>query len=272
MRTAQLFSLFFILLSNFTFAQTSENQKNLPGNWMGIELYQDQETYDGKNYFLPNEEFLVISPEKIRIYFYPYSKSDEFDVKMDEKKITYMLGNKKLETNYSFNNERHDTLVFTMHFINKTFVKMYSRVTSINERMEVDFATLKELDDYGFNPSSITHLFELDTFHTDLYGGFENIDSLGFEPYKFIQFINDNTMSLNRKDAIDITRGYKAIRYNLDGVQHEFRIQHSEGTQSFSIIPVSLCDCDSLIIPYLTVDWADRIRKDMKENAYKYRK
>lgn len=260
-----------ILSSIQSFAQTGESQKNLPGNWMGIDLYQDQDSYDGKNYFLPNEEFLVITPNNISIYFYPYSKSDEFDVKIDDKQITYMVGKKKLETNYSFTNDKYDTLVFTMHFINKTFVKMYSRVTSITERMEVDYATLKELDDYGFNPSSITHLFELDTFHTDLYNGFSDIDSLSFTPYQNIQFINDQTMSLNRADAINISRGYKSIRFKKDGQDHEFRIQHSEGTQSFSIIPVSMCQCDSIIIPYLTVDWADRIRKDMKENAYKYR-
>ena len=88
---------FFILvfLANNAFCQLTDSEKNLPGNWMGIELYQDQESYDGKNYFLPNEEFLVISPEKIRIYFYPYSKSDEFKVKIDQKKITYILDNKK---------------------------------------------------------------------------------------------------------------------------------------------------------------------------------
>lgn len=263
--------LSFCITSFASIAQLTDSQKNLPGNWMGIELYQDQETYDGKNYFLPNEEFLVISPDNIRIYFYPYSKSDEFKVDIDEKQINYMVGKKTLETNYSFTNDKYDTLVFTMHFINKTFVKMYSRVTSINERMEVDYATLKELDDFGFNPSSITHLFELDTFHTDLYGGFKHIDSLGFEPFRFIQFINDNSISLNRADAISITRGYKAIRFKENGVDQEFRIQHSEGTQSFSIIPVTQCNCDSLIIPYLTVDWADRIRRDMKENAYKYR-
>ena len=159
-----------------------------------------------------------------------------------------------------------------MHFINKTFVKLYSRVTSINERMEVDYATLKELNDYGFNPSAITHLFELDTFHTDLFSGFSHLDSLNFEPFQFIQFFSDKSMSLNRDNAVNITRGYKTIRYQENGKEHEFRIQHSEGTQSFSIIPVSLCDCDSLIIPYLTVEWANRIRKDMKENAYKYRK
>ena len=70
---------------------------------------------------------------------------------------------------------------------------------------------------------------------------------------------------------MNIDRGYKTINFNLEGSENVFLIQHSEGTQSFSIVPVSLCQCDSLIIPYLTVDWADRIRKDMKENKYKYR-
>ena len=30
----------------------------IQGNWMGIDMYQDEETYDGKNFFLPNEEFI----------------------------------------------------------------------------------------------------------------------------------------------------------------------------------------------------------------------
>src|SRR5690606_26003144 len=99
---------------------------------------------------------------------------------------------------YSFTSERADTLVFKMHFINKTFVKMYSRVTSINERMEVDFATINELDNFGFNPSAVYHLFEIDTFHKDMYKGFTHLDSLSFEPIRFLQFLNDNEVSVNR--------------------------------------------------------------------------
>jgi hypothetical protein len=270
----KIFNLFFVLcLAQFSFTQTKlPNQANLPGNWMGIDLYQDQETYDGKNYFLPNEEFIVISPEKIKIYFYPFSKSDEFDVLIDEKQIKYQFGKRKIETNYSFTNSQYDTLVFTMHFINKTFVKMYSRVTSINSNKEIDYATIKELDQFGFNPSAITHLFELDTFHRELYIGFSDYSELNFQPYQFLQFINDNSMSINRKDVVNLKRDYKIISFEWEGRQEVIQIQHSEGTQSFSIIPTSLCQCDTIVIPYLTVDWADRIRKDMRENSYKYKK
>ena len=241
------------------------------GNWMGIDMYQDEGSYDGKNFFLPNEEFIIIEKEKIRIYFYPYSKSDEYTVTIDEKQISYEIGRKRIETNYHFTNPNCDTLVFTMHFINKSFVKLYSRVTSMNERMEVDFATIKELDQYGFNPSSIHHLFEIDTFHHDLYHGFSHIDSLEFKPFQFIQFLNDKEISINREASVPIERGYKTIRFKINGLAEKFEIVHSEGTQSFSIIPVSHCFCDDINIPYITVDWADRIRADMKENAHKYR-
>jgi hypothetical protein len=239
---------------------------------MGIDMYQDEESYDGKNFFLPNEEFIIIDKEKIKIYFYPYSKSDEFKVQISEGNIKYKIGKKSIDTEFGFTNEKADTLVFTMRFINKTFVKMYSRVTSINERMDVDFATINELDKYGFNPSAIYHLFELDTFHTDLYRGFKYLDSLGFSPYKYIQYLNDNEISINRESSVGLSRGYKVMVFKQGGAEEKFKIFHSEGTQSFSIIPISLCQCDSIVIPYLTVDWADRIRRDMRENSYKYRK
>jgi hypothetical protein len=136
--------------------------------------------------------------------------------------------------------------------------------------MEVDSATINDLDQYGFNPSALEHLFELDTFHKDLFQGFIDLDSLGFSPFHHIQFIDDSKMTINQDEAVEIERGYKTIRFTQNGKEEEFEISHSEGTQSFSIIPVSQCNCDSLIIPYLTVSWADRIRKDMKENSFKY--
>lgn len=262
-----LFQLSAVLAQNQHVPMTTA----LEGNWMGIDMYQDSDTYDGKNYFLPNKEFMVIDRDKIRIYFYPFSKSDEFSVKIEPGTISYKVGRKQLETDYSFTSTKADTLIFTMHFINKTFVKMYHRITSLNERKEIDHATLNELDQYGFNPSAITHLFELDTFHHELYKGFRNLDSLGFKPYQFLQFQSDQLMSINKKDPIQISRGYKTIRFRQEGREHMFRISHSEGTQSLTIVPLTLCGCDSLHIPYLTVTWADRIRKDMKENAYKYR-
>lgn len=243
----------------------------IEGNWMGIDMYQDAETYDGSNFFLPNEEFIIIDRAKIRIYLYPYSKSDEFEVKIDPREIHYKVGKNILNTEYSFTNERADTLVFTMHFINKTFVKMYSRVTSVNEKMEVDFATINELDNFGFNPSAMHHLFEIDTFHREMYKGFAYLNSLDFEPIQYLQFLNDNEISVNRQSSVNMERGYKLLTFKFDGVDHTIRIAQAAGTQSFSIVPVSFCQCDSIVIPYITVDWADRIRKDMKENAYKYR-
>jgi hypothetical protein len=269
---AILFS-FFVFITFIVNAQgvASNSSLDLIGNWSGIDMYQDQETYDGKNYFLPNKEFIVIDDDRIKIYFYPYSKSDQFDIKVDDNTIKYKLGKKSLETDYSFKGSKRDTLIFTMHFINKTFVKMYSRVNSFNGGFEVDHATLKELDDYGFNPSAVTHLFEVDTFHKELYKGFENLDSLSFEPFQFLQFMNDRELQVNKSSSISFNRGFKKIRFTQNGREEEFKIAHSEGTQSITIIPVTMCNCDSIQIPYLTVSWADRIRKDMKENSYKYR-
>lgn len=266
-------SIFLILLTLSSYAQDDPYSPSqmLPGNWVGIDMYQDDDSYDGKNYFLPNEEFLIISPNSIKIYFYPYSKSDEFDVKITDKKILYTIGRKYLETEYYFTNKNCDTMIFKMHFINKSFVKMYSRVTSTNERMEVDFATLDELDQYGFNPSAVTHLFELDTFHTEFYSGFEKLDSLGFKPYQFLQFKNDMEFAINQGELVRFSRNYKTIKFLLNGVQQEFKIEHCEGTQNISIIPVSLCNCSDIVIPYLTVNWANRIRKDMRENSFKYK-
>ena len=271
MRISLLLSV--LLLSSKLSAQdlTYTPSQMLPGNWVGIDMYQDDDTYDGRNYFLPNEEFLIIEPKSIKIYFYPYSKSDEFEVKITDNKILYTVGRKYLETEYSFTNANCDTMIFKMHFINKSFVKMYSRVTSTNERMEVDFATLAELDQFGFNPSAVTHLFEIDTFHTEYYSGFEKLDSLGFKPYQYIQFMNDAEMAIDQGEILKFSRMYKTIKFMVAGVQHEFRIEHCEGTQNISIIPVSLCNCSDIVIPYLTVSWADRIRKDMRENSFKYR-
>lgn len=266
----RLLILIAVFISSVSFSQFNP-KTYIEGNWMGIDMYQDAESYDGKNFFLPNEEFIIIDQEKIRIYFYPYSKSDEFDVKIDDKTIFYKVGNKTIETEYSFTNKNADTLVFTMHFINKTFVKLYHRVTSINEKMEVDFATINELDQYGFNPSAFHHLFEVDTFHLDQYKGVEHIDSLSFEPFKYIQFLNDNEVSINREASVKMSRGYKKLMFELKGELETIRVFHAEGTQSLSIIPISQCECDSIVIPYITVDWADRIRKDMRENAYKYK-
>lgn len=263
--------LLVVLLFPLMAISQNYSQLNLEGSWLGIDMYQDEETYDGKNYFLPNNEFLIIEDSRLKVYFYPFAKSDEFPIEVTEKEIIHKVGSKKIETNYSFLGKSLDTLVFTMHFINKTFVKMYTKVTSMNERMEVDFATIQELDEFGFNPSSINHLFELDTLHKERKFGFNNYDSLAFEPYRFIQFINDRQLSINRGEAISFKRGYRTIEFDYLGKHHAFTISRVEGTQSFALTPNSLCNCDSIAIPYMTVDWADRIRKDMRENAFKYR-
>lgn len=243
-------------LMSFGLTETAvvPDQKIL-GQWKGIDMFQDSESYDGRTYYLPNSEEIVITENKFRVYFYPYFKSDEFDAVITPKNIQCNIGRKRVKSEYYF---LGDTLVLSMNFINKNFIKMY-------ERVEMDASVLAELNEFGFNPSSVTHEFELDTLHPELRRGFKHFDSLNFEPLKYIQFIDDQQIKLNRGDVTSFSRGYQYVRYNNNGQQEEFRIYRLEGTQQFTIIPFSHCQCDSIHIPYLTVSWADRIRKKMEE-------
>lgn len=233
------------------------NAEKLIGHWEGIEMYQDQDSYDGKTYYLPNSEEIVLEKNKLKVYFYPYFKSDEFPAEMTSKTLICDIGRKKVRSDYTF---KGDTLILSMNFISKTFIKMYKRTT-------FDEAVIAELDGYGFNPSSLTNEYELDTFHHDLYRGFKHIDSLGFDPLQYIMFQDDYHMLLNHADRVETERMYQGFRFNYGGKEEVYRIIKVNGTQQFSLIPVSYCDCDSIQIPYLATSWAIRLRKKAHQDA-----
>lgn len=232
-------------------------EEKIQGHWTGIEMFQDENSYDGKTVYLPNSEEIVIQHNRVKVYFYPYFKSDDFEATITPKSIVYSINRKRVKSDYSFIG---DTLVMKMHFINKTFIKMYKR-TSMDE------GVIGELDTYGFNPSSLTHEFEIDTLHPNLRRGYRHFDSLKFDLISHIQFLNDEQFKINRGSASSFSRGYQTIKYSLNGKEEEFRIYKVEGTQQFSIIPFSQCYCDTIHIPYIVVSWADRIRKRIKEDA-----
>lgn len=227
----------------------------LLGEWKGIELYQDENSYDGQTFYLPNKEELIIDKNLIRIYYYPFSKIDEFKLSFNSKKLRYELEDGYTESEYTIIN---DTLTMSMHFINKTFVKKYVKTN-------LDKEVIDELDKYGFNPSSLEHEFELDTFHNDLKTGFEHYDSLSFRPFNHIQFLGDTKILINKTIETVFIRGYKTIRFDWQGVEIMFTINHSEGTQHLTLIPNSQCKCTNIHLPYMTVSWADRIRKSIQD-------
>ena len=236
--------------------ENSVPNNQLLGVWRGIDLFQDESSYDGKTFYLPNNKFLLIDQHRIRIYYYPYSKIDEFEMKYTDNKLKYKLESGITESYYSISN---DTLRLEMHFINKVFVKVYIR-------SEVDDSIVEELDKYGFNPSSIKNEFEIDTFHIDQRIGFTSYDSLNFKPYTHLQFMADDKIKINRGEAVHFIRGYQTIRFTYEGVEYMFTVNHSEGTQRIFIVPSSICRCNNIVLPYMTSSWGDRIREAIKED------
>jgi len=231
--------------------------QQLIGNWQGIDMYQDENTYDGKVFYLPNKESLVITAEKFKIYFYPYYKSDEFDFVANAKSIVYNIDRKKVKSDYHF---QGDTLVLSMHFINKTFIKMYKPI-------EMKPEVIDDLDAFGFHPNALKNEYEIDTLHPELQRGYNNINQLNFTLLKYMQFINNEEIKIDRKHLIKLSRGYHTFQINLANKTEEFKILNINGTQQFMLMPISQCNCDSISIPYITVSWADRIRKKIIEDA-----
>ena len=234
------------------------NPKDLIGHWKGIEMFQDDNSYDGKTFYLPNSEEIIIDESRVRVYFYPYFKSDEFQAEATTKWLVYTIGKKKVKSDYSI---KGDTLILSMNFINKNFIKMYKR-TSLDE------SVITELDKFGFNPSSVVYEFELDTLHKELRRGFGNFSELNFTPYRYIQFMSDNSIRFNKGEAQEFERGYQRIWYNTDTVSHEFEMYKISGSQQFSILPKTLCQCDTIVLPYIVVSWADRIRKQIADDTW----
>lgn len=241
--------------SNPTMAENPAEK--ILGEWKGIEMYQDQDSYDGRTFYLPNSEELVVDKDKFKVYFYPYFKSDQFEAVITAKSIVCTIGRKKVKSDYSFIG---DTLVISMNFINKNFIKMYERST-------FDPQIIAELDGYGFNPSSLVNEYELDTLHPELKRGFSSFDSLGFEPIRYFQFLDDYHVLLNRKERLEVERLYQAFKLKRNGTEEIYQILKVNGTQQFSVIPVSYCQCDSIQIPYMVVSWADRMRQRIAEDA-----
>lgn len=234
------------------------NPDGIFGQWKGIDVYQDRNSYDGHTIYLPNNEEIIIEKSMVRVYFYPYFKSDEFAASATAKSIVYTIGKKKVKSDYYFHG---DTLVLSMNFINKTFIKMY-------ERTAMNADVVAELDQFGFNPSELTEEFELDTLHKEFRKGFSSFDSLSFEPFRYIQFVGDQFIRLGKAEAIAFERGYQYVKYKLNGVEGYFKVHSMEGTQQFAIIPGSLCQCDSIILPYVAVGWANRIRQKLKDDQW----
>jgi len=250
----------FVAASIFSseFVTAENNQESILGGWKGIEMYQDLHSEDGKTFYLPNSEEIIVEKNKVRVYFYPYFKSDEFDAVITPKSIVYLVGKKKVKSEYTI---QGDTLILSVNIINKLFVKMYKKAN-----LEKD--VIEELDQYGFNPSAVVLEFELDTLHKNLRTGFSDYSELSFAPLHHIQFLSDNSIRLNREEAIPFERAYQKIWYTHKEIMHEFEIYRIHGSQEISIIPKTLCQCDTIILPYMVVSWADRIRKQIKEDTW----
>ncbi len=247
-----------ILLVQFTLIPSvygSTIYDSLYGHWKGVKMIQDEQSYDGKTYFLPNEGEMILDHECINLYYYPFFKSAKFDVSYTSDALFYEIGDKKIQCNYHFLN---DTLVFEMAYINKIFIKLFTRT-------KLDEAVIDDLDNFGFRTEKLIHEFELDTFHKEQRKGFGSFDSIGFIPYNYLEFKPDNILIINRKDKVIYSRSFKKITFSYNGFMQEMEVAHIGGTQDIHLKQISLCQCDSITVPYITVDWADRIRKAIKD-------
>lgn len=241
-------SLFFVF--SFSVASAKEYPK-LYGEWKGVKMFQDENSYDGRTFFLPNEGEMILSQSSVKLYYYPYFKSAEFNVVYSDESIIYHINDKEIRCDYSF---RGDTLEFQMHYINKVFVKLFVPT-------KMNAVIVKDLDRFGFRTEKLVHEFELDTLHPDQRKGFTSYDSIGFAPFKYIKFTGENTLIINRKDNVTYKRDFKKISFSYNGVINEMEVFHIGGTQDIFLKPITQCECDSIIVPYMTVRWADRIRQ-----------
>jgi len=242
---------FLVLLFSMPYFGFSGVDQKLLGEWKGIKMFQDENSYDGKTFFLPNEGEMILDENSIRDYYYPYFKSADFKVTYTDQSIFYNINDKEMRCDYSF---RQDTLVFKMHYINKVFVKMFTRT-------ELNRYVIADLDQFGFRTEKLVHEFELDTLHKDQRKGFSSYDSLGFAPFRYLEFKGDNTLIINREDNVAYSKGYKKIKFSYNGFVNEMDVVHIGGTQDIYLKPSTQCACDSITIPYMTVNWANRIRQ-----------
>ena len=128
-------------------------------------------------------------------------------------------------------------------------------------RISLDNEVLSDLDRFGFRADKLEHEFELDTLHVDERKGFHSFDSLNFIPYKFLEFKEGSTLIIDREYTVSYRREFKRIKFNHNGVTNLLEIAHLGGTQDIFLKPITQCGCDSLIVPYMSVVWADRVRQ-----------
>jgi hypothetical protein len=240
----------FVLIAITTTA-FSANHTKLFGSWKGIKMFQDEESYDGRTFFLPNEGEITLDENSIHAYYYPYFKSSEYKVTYTDQSIFYSINDKQIRCDYSFS---HDTLMFKMYYINKVFIKLFTRV-DLNELI------LADLNKYGFRTYNLTYEFELDTLNLLQREGFTNYDSLGFVPFHHLSFKGDNTLIIDKQYNVSFDREFKKIKFSYNGVPHEIKISHLERTQDIFLTPSTQCQCDSIVLPYMSVEWANRMRQ-----------
>lgn len=241
----------FLSFCFFNSALSANDYSAIYGQWSGVKMFQDENTYDGNTFFLPNEGEMILDENSIRMYYYPYFKSAEFKVTYTNKSILYNINDKEIRCDYDFNG---DTLIFKMFYINKVFVKLF-------ERTQMDQAVISDLDQFGFRTQKLEHEFELDTLQKEQRKGFDSYDSLGFTPFQYLEFLEDNTLLINRKEYVVYSRSYKSINFSYKGVKNQLEVTHMSGTQDLFVKPRSQCRCDTLTIPYISVKWADRVRQ-----------
>ena len=112
------FILFFILcFANISIAGKSDNS-NLYGQWKGIKMFQDENTYDGSTFFLPNEGEMILDENSLKMYYYPYFKSAEYEITYSNESIHYKINDKEIRCDYKLSG---DTLTFKMFYINKVY-------------------------------------------------------------------------------------------------------------------------------------------------------
>ncbi len=242
------FFLISLIAGGNGFAQTKSNERIL-GQWKGVKMFQDDNTLNKKAYFLPNDGQMIITPDFVHLYYYPYFKTDKYPVRFEKSAIIYDINDKEIRCDYSF---RGDTLIFEMTYIQKTFVKYFVPI-------ELDENLVNDLDKYGFDTEKLTFEFELDTLNKIEEKGFIRHDSLTFEPYRHLEFTGKNTLKINRKQEVPYQRHYKNIVFSLNGKTDTLGIQLLSGTQSIFIVPSNKLPMrDSIVLPYMTVIWADR--------------